>query len=329
MAEIVLGLACSHTPQVSSPPEFWSDHGLRDSRNTMLVGSDGEVHTFEDLRRNAPAEISRELTEDTWVHKYERIQIAMDTLATALKDTAPDVVVVIGDDQQEMFLDDGVPAFAIFCGDRVRDMPLSSERLAALSPSLRSAAWAHHGDVVEEYPTDPDLGTHVVEMMRDEFDLFQFSEQPKDRPLSHAFTFVRRRVMTDRIYPMVPVAVNTYNSVNQPPSSRCFRFGRGLGSAIEGWEADKRVAVIASGGLSHIVVNEELDRKVMSAIIDRDEGVLEGIPRRLLQSGTAEILNWVAASGALEKLDAQVVDYVPGYRSEAGTGVGMAFAIWS
>ena len=37
--------------------------------------------------------------------------------------------------------------------------------------------------------------------------------------------------------------------------------------------------------------------------------------------------NWIAAAGAMEHLDMEVLDYVPCYRSEAGTGVGMAFAV--
>jgi hypothetical protein len=47
-----------------------------------------------------------------------------------------------------------------------------------------------------------------------------------------------------------------------------------------------------------------------------------------LQSGSSEILNWIAAGGALEGLRMELVDYIPGYRSEGGTGVGMAFAKW-
>jgi hypothetical protein len=48
-----------------------------------------------------------------------------------------------------------------------------------------------------------------------------------------------------------------------------------------------------------------------------------------MRSGTSESLNWIAAGAALEALDMTVVDYIPAYRSAAGTGVGMAFAIWS
>lgn len=43
-----------------------------------------------------------------------------------------------------------------------------------------------------------------------------------------------------------------------------------------------------------------------------------------LSSGTSEVLNWIAVAGVVENARMTVVDYVPGYRSMAGTG--MAFA---
>jgi len=97
---------------------------------------------------------------------------------------------------------------------------------------------------------------------------------------------------------------------------------------VQTWESDARVAVIASGGLTHFVIDETLDREVLDAIAARNAAALSGIPRGKLRSGNSEILNWVTAAGALEELTATVVDYVPGYRTPAGTGTGMAFAYW-
>ena len=86
--------------------------------------------------------------------------------------------------------------------------------------------------------------------------------------------------------------------------------------------------MIASGGLSHFVIDTELDRRVLDGLAKSDRETLTTLPTSKLQSGSSEILNWVAAGGALEGLRMELVDYVPGYRSEAGTGVGMAFAKW-
>jgi hypothetical protein len=51
---------------------------------------------------------------------------------------------------------------------------------------------------------------------------------------------------------------------------------------------------------------------------------------RRYQSGTSEIKNWIpVVAGAVELgMPAQVVDYVPCYRSLAGTGNAMGFVYW-
>jgi hypothetical protein len=97
---------------------------------------------------------------------------------------------------------------------------------------------------------------------------------------------------------------------------------------VESWPHEARVAVVASGGLSHFVVDEELDRQVLDAFTSRDATVLGSLSRDQMRSGTSEILNWIVAAGALEDLAPTVLDYVPGYRSPAGTGAGMAFVRW-
>jgi OH-DDVA oxygenase/3-O-methylgallate 3,4-dioxygenase len=122
--------------------------------------------------------------------------------------------------------------------------------------------------------------------------------------------------------------VNTYYPPNVPSAARCYALGKALRRAIEAWPASQRVAVIASGGLSHFVVDEDLDHRVLDGITARDAGTLGSLPRDQLRSGNSEILNWIAAAGALEGLAATVVGYVPGYRTPAGTGAGMAFARW-
>ena len=44
--------------------------------------------------------------------------------------------------------------------------------------------------------------------------------------------------------------------------------------------------------------------------------------------GTPEILNWVACAGALDPTAMTLIDYVPCYRSSAGTGHGVTFGYW-
>ena len=61
-----------------------------------------------------------------------------------------------------------------------------------------------------------------------------------------------------------------------------------------------------------------------------DADTLTGLPAEWFNSGNSEIRNWIVLAGAVAQsgLRMQLVDYVPCYRSEAGTGCAMGFAHW-
>lgn len=329
MAEIVIGVASSHTPQLSSGVDMWLDHAERDRRNPRLLGKDARYHTYDELLAEADPAIEQELTQAIWEHKYQRCQQAIDALADSLIKANADIALVIGDDQRELFRDDGIPAFACFAGEELVDMPPSGEALERMPKGIRAASWAAHSDSLQRHPVQSALSAHVAERLaRDDFDLTLFTQQPAGRTLGHAFTFPRYRLGLPAETPIVPVFVNTYYPPNVPSAARCYELGRALRRAVESWPHEARVAVVASGGLSHFVVDEELDRQVLDAFTSRDAAVLGSLSRDQLRSGTSEILNWIVAAGALEDLAPTVLDYVPGYRSPAGTGAGMAFVRW-
>ena len=98
--------------------------------------------------------------------------------------------------------------------------------------------------------------------------------------------------------------------------------------AIESWDTDKRVAVMASGGLSHVVIDEEIDQMTIEALKNKKPEGLWRLPRERLWGGTSEILNWVALGGVVESMELKYLEYVTTYRSPAATGCGMGFAYW-
>ena len=329
MANIVIGVASSHTPQLSSGVDMWLDHAERDRRNPMLLGKDARYHSYDELLAQADPAIEQELAPAVWDGKYQRCQQAIEALTARLDKAQPDIAVVIGDDQREMFKDDGTPAFACFTGTELVDLPPRGEALERMPKGIRAASWAAHGDRPAGHQIASDLSAHIAEQLAwDDFDLTVFTKQPAGRTLGHAFTFPRYRLGLPPATPIVPVFVNTYYPPNVPSAARCYEFGRALRRAVESWPAPAKVAIIASGGLSHFVVDEELDHRVLDGIAGRDAGILGSLSRDQLRSGTSEILNWIVAAGALENLAPTVLDYVPGYRTPAGTGAGMAFARW-
>jgi hypothetical protein len=325
MASIVLGLGTSHSPMLSTPPDHWGVHAERD-RFHKLLGTDGTYRSFDELIPTAPLIARAEATPARYAAKHAACEQAIGELGRRLAAAKADVAVIIGDDQEELFLDDNMPAFSVFWGDTIMNIapPQQGKPLG-----LQLSAWGYYDDQPTPYPGQAALGLHLVQrLIEDGFDVAQFKRQREGVGMSHAYTFVHRRIMAS-VIPVVPVFINTYYPPNQPTIRRCYAFGRALRRAIESWDRSARVAVIASGGLSHFVVDEQLDRALLTALDKKDEAAITSLPEARLRSGNSELKNWAALGAAVEHFTMEVLDYVPVYRSEAGTGCAMAFATWS
>jgi len=321
MARIVLALGTSHSPLLSTPVEFWKLFAEKDK-------TDPRVGDFQKLSREKASWIGAELTEEKWRERYEGIQKSLATLAEICAQVAPDAIVTLGDDQREVFTADHMPALNIYWGESVVNEPPDVSRI----PEWRRAwLWANHPEKTTVYPCEPELGRHLVEsLIAQEFDVTHLRRIPEGRKIGHAFNFIYRRIMNGRIVPQVPVMLNTYYPPNQPTLKRCYALGKALKKAIESWPQEKTVALVASGGLTHFVVDEKLDRGMLDAMQKKDAKRLLGYPEELFVHGTSEIRNWVVVAGAMEEDNKkmEIIDYIPCYRTSAGSGVGAAFAVW-
>jgi len=99
---------------------------------------------------------------------------------------------------------------------------------------------------------------------------------------------------------------------------------------IKAWKRDVKVAVFGSGGLTHFTIDEDFDKALYQAMLSRDEKFLCSVPQSTLMQGTSEIRNWIAAAGALAdtELAGAAIDYIPCYRTVAGTGTAQGFMVW-
>ena len=112
---------------------------------------------------------------------------------------------------------------------------------------------------------------------------------------------------------------------------RSYALGQALAKAVEQWDEDLDVAIIASGGLSHFVTDEETDRTLLHALETKDADTLRSLPRHRLFSrsvGVAQLGSGRWRHAEQRSVVRKVVDYVPVYRTEAGTGGGWGFARW-
>src|SRR5262245_8071337 len=121
MARMVLGLATSHSPQLSLPAEHWLKRGEEDRLNQSLYRvPDGKHVTFDELLAEVDPKIAQELTPEVFQKRYEANQKGIAKLAETLERMAPDVLVILGDDQQEAFTDDDMSELSLYLCEQVR-----------------------------------------------------------------------------------------------------------------------------------------------------------------------------------------------------------------
>ena len=358
MAQIVLGLATSHTPMLALAADLWGSYAQRDAENPELAfPPDGLVMPYKEALDVVPAEArARYRGAEPYPAQAEQCQRALDELSATLRATDPDVTIVITDDQDEWFFEDNMPALAVYWGDtapiRPRWMPAGVRDRAVAEAITRG-----YGDVPMDVPVASAFGRYLIEyLIEHDFDVahvrdvkplyggrvarryptkngeLQYVREtpPREQGLPHGVSFVVKRLFDNRPGPILHVFQNTCYPPNQPTPRRSFAMGQAVTAAIREWDEPASVAVVASGGLSHFVVDEELDRAVLDALERNDAKALQAIPRHRLHSAASEALNWIALGGAMHdtSLTMELLAYVPVYRTPAGTGGGWAFARW-
>lgn len=332
MAEIVLGLASSRSPMVSIPSERWPLMGERDQRSTRLRRGTGQPVSYEELLAGASPDIAQAIAPEVWRRQYDAAQRWIATLSQSMADVDPDIVVIMGDDEEEFINADNRPGILVYRGESFLTIP----RLASATPNdpvSSEGAWAW-GDTAAERPVAAELAQHVIRyLLEADFDVAESVSltplKPEGQRLGHSFGWIHNRLLTDRARPIVPFILNVHYPLNQPSPKRCYELGRAVRGAIEAWSEDARVAVVTAGGLSVGVLEEEIDRGALAAMQSHDLAALTTLNRDWLQGATGEILLWAATAGAAEHLNMEVLDYLPAYRSPAGTGCGLAFARWT
>lgn len=328
MADIVMGIGTSHSPLLNSPAEDYAKHAEIDESTRKLLDKEGRPVSYDELLARADPSIADQIRPDVLEDRAAACTRHIERLGREMADADLDALIIVGDDQREQYGDDNMPAILVYTGKTIVNNPLDMPDDA---PAFwrRARSQYHVPDGSREYPVAWRLAEHMVDrLMDDAFDISHSRRLVQPHGEGHAFGYVHRRLMGENIVPIVPVALNTYFPPNQPRPRRCYELGQAIARAVRGFDGKMRVGVLGSGGLSHFTVDEEIDRTVLEACRSKDAQALCGLDPARLNSGTSEVRNWIAVAGACEHLETAWQEYVPCYRSAAGTGCGMGFAVW-
>lgn len=308
MAVKLAGFASSHAYTFTDPAE-WDVRRLKTrSRYKAKYGTEPpEVPAIE----NETLETNR--------RRFAAIADGLAKLKREIEAFRPDALVLLGDDQDEHFREN-IPQFAIYTGPRF----VSIDRDAGDGTKTE---YANHKALAEH------LCAYSVEAG---FDVLESRAFAGDALISHAHAQILSYLHP--AVPIVPVFLNAIH-VPAPAPSRCYHFGETLLEALAAWPGDLRVAVYASGGLSHFSAGFPYPHykgpfQVGSISEQFDNGIVDWMRRGegaklatlssadLLENGEVELRQWIALLGMLSDRKPELLVYEPFYRGVMGMGVG-------
>lgn len=322
MAQVVLALGTSHGPTIQSEPEKWRLLGERDSHDPRM--------DYQALLKAARPGLDREIGIEVQRGRHAAARAGLAKMSTMIERAKLDVIVVVSN-LHRVGKTDPHPVFGILRAERFAVTTLSQQLFDPEAKHLKEGNRAAD-KIVDVRPGHPALANHLLDGLIQEegFDVACADALPEGAALDDAYSFLYEHLLTGRTIPMVPIMLSR-NLPNQATAARCHDFGLALRRQIERWPAAARVGLIASGGLSHQVIDEELDRMVVKALAEGDTATLRSLPRDRLNRapGTPEILNWVCVGAAMAPSPMQLIEYLPCYRSLAGTGHGVGLGCWT
>jgi Catalytic LigB subunit of aromatic ring-opening dioxygenase len=328
MAKLVAAFGSSHSIMLASQREDWQ-HGFRvaDVRNPHYYDKAGNKTDYASLLKVAPTGAEELVSIERMGERFDQVDAAMNTLRDRIAAAKLDVLLVVGDDQNELFSTTNLPAFAIYYGKTIRN----AKRVVKPDDTWYTKARMARQElsVDRDYPVDGELAKWLIRALSDrDFDITAMDGLNEGQFEGHAFSFIHKRYLQATALPIIPIIVNTFDPPNQPTPKRCLQLGIALRELITQYPKDIRVGVLASGGLSHFVVDEHLDGGILAALKNKDFAWLAALDPKQLQAGSSEIRNWIVVSEVARSLELEWTHYTPGYRSPALTGTGLAFAAW-
>ena len=315
MSELIFAAAASHGPTIQNQPENWVKLAEKDVRDRRF--------NYQELLASAKPGLEAEVTIDAMRERHAAAQRGINTLADRITQAEIDVFVVVSNVHQVRKTDPH-PVFGILRAEQFA--------VAEVTGAIFDAGTGH-GRTRDSMmvPGQAALANQLIEgLIEDGFDVACVDQLPEGGMLDEAFSFCYKWMFSDKAVPIVPFLLSR-DLPNQATPGRCIALGRALRTQIEAWPSNLRVGLVASGGLSHQVLDEELDHQVVAALTSGDFDTLSGLSRKRLNigPGTPEILNWITVAAAMAPTKMELIDYLPCYRSVASTGHGVAFGCWT
>jgi protocatechuate 4,5-dioxygenase beta chain len=224
----------------------------------------------------------------------------------------PDVAIVVFNDHASAFSLELIPTFAIGVAERFEPAD------EGYGPRAVPVVQGH-----------PELAWHLAEnLILQEFDMTIANELPVDHGLTVPLSIMCGQPAR---WPcrVVPLCVNV---IQYPPPTgrRCYALGRAIAESVSTFDADLRIVVLGTGGMSHQlqgeragVINKVFDTQFLDRLTRDPQGLVEiSHVDYIREAGSEgiELVMWLAMRGALAGAAREVYRHyhVPASNTAAG-----------
>lgn len=253
--------------------------------------------------------------DDIPPEQQRRLNAAYAELGRRLSAANPDVIVGVTPDHWVNFFIDNLPAVCLGLG---------AEHKGPSEPWMADFPW-------KTLPGHPRFAQHLAETALDS----EFEPSLSYRlELDHGFSIPLWRMALPRMPAIVPLILNDLEPP-MPSIRRCASWGRLIAEAIASYPQELRVAVLATGGLSHSIgeptmgeIDEPFDRECIEHFSrGSEEALVDFLDSRLNSTGNGahEVRNWVVAHAVAGGRGFELIDYL----NVPSVYVGCGYAAWN
>ena len=225
--------------------------------------------------------------EDYWAPVFKGYEPAKQWM----KETAPDVAIVVFNDHVNAFDFKNIPTFALGCAEEC---------------TIADEGWGARP--VPPVPGYPELASHMVQsLVLDEFDITIVNEMQVDHGLTVPMSLLYGQPETWPVR-VIPLSVNVIQ-YPAPTGNRCFNLGKAIRRAVESWDEDLKVVIFGTGGMSHQIqgpraglINSDFDKAFLDDLSRDPERLAKIPPIEYLRDAGAEAIElvmWLIMRGAL------------------------------
>jgi 2,3-dihydroxyphenylpropionate 1,2-dioxygenase len=229
---------------------------------------------------------------------------AFAVLRADMERAQPDVLIVVANDQFVNFFWNNIPTFFVTVADEVKGQ-FTRHRF--------------------HYRNHKELGRAIVRAGMDKRIDFSFGEHIE---LQHTQVVPLYFLLPEPKIPILPIYVNTWVDP-APTPGRCYEVGELIRAVAE--HRDERVAIVATGGLSHFPgsprigeIDTQFDHKLLEVMRQgQGKSLVDYSVQDLLKAGDSEFLNWMVVLGAIGDAKASYTTYMPDF-----VATGWGFVSW-